>query len=338
MIRQGRPDQPTHRSQAPGPTGRQRVIHPLQTSVVNPLIRLAFRIGIPDPGDALLETTGRRTGKPRLTPVCDGLEGNTFWLLSQRGRDAAWVRDIEADPRVRVKLRSRRPTAWRSGTARILDDDDPHERQRLLSQRKPWRRLCLSTSGSLATDLLTVRIDLDPAVSPRYVSRPTANGIVFDLADAQDRSDIEGPRLDPEVFKPESVPAATLAVTERLRRKGATAPALRTAGIEELRSSPPVAAGVLAAEPQSDLAVERSIDGPAAPLRMRVLRSGKVRACYLHVHGGGWALGGPDRQDQTLLRFARVARVAVVAVDYRLTPEHPHNASPGASRSPRRSR
>jgi acetyl esterase len=128
------------------------------------------------------------------------------------------------------------------------------------------------------------------------------------------------------VFKPESVPAATLAVTERLRRKGATAPALSTAGIEELRSSPPVAAGVLAAEPQSDLAVERSIDGPAAPLRMRVLRSGKVRACYLHVHGGGWALGGPDRQDQTLLRFARVARVAVVAVDYRLTPEHPHPA------------
>ena len=84
---------------------------------------------------------------------------------------------------------------------------------------------------------------------------------------------IEGPRLDPEVFKPESVPAATLAVTERLRRKGATAPALSTAGIEELRSSPPVAAGVLAAEPRSDLAVERSIDGPAAPLRMRVLRS-----------------------------------------------------------------
>jgi deazaflavin-dependent oxidoreductase (nitroreductase family) len=284
MIRQGRPDQPTHRSQAPGPTGRQRVIHPLQTSVVNPLIRLAFRIGIPDPGDALLETTGRRTGKPRLTPVCDGLEGNTFWLLSQRGRDAAWVRDIEADPRVRVKLRSRRPTAWRSGTARILDDDDPHERQRLLSQRKPWRRLCLSTSGSLATDLLTVRIDLDPTVSPRYVSRPTADGIVFDLADAQDRSDTR-------------------------MRSGAAGPSMQ-------RSTA-----------RSDCGSAAS--APAAT-------GGELRGS--HVHGGGWALGGPDRQDQTLLRFARVARVAVVAGDYRLTPEHPHNASPGASRSPRRSR
>jgi acetyl esterase len=83
---------------------------------------------------------------------------------------------------------------------------------------------------------------------------------------------------------------------------------------------------VLAVEPPSDFAVERVIDGPAGPLGLRVLSSGKVRACYLHVHGGGWALGGPDRQQQTLLRFASAARVALVAVDYRLTPEHPHPA------------
>ena len=134
---------------------------------MNPLVRLAFRIGIPDPGDALLETTGRRTGRARLTPVCDGLEGDTFWLLSQRGRDPDWVRNIEANPRVRVQLRSRRPTAWRSGTAQILDDDDAHERRRTLGARKPWRRLCLDTSAALAGDLLTVRIDLDPGISPR---------------------------------------------------------------------------------------------------------------------------------------------------------------------------
>jgi acetyl esterase len=137
---------------------------------------------------------------------------------------------------------------------------------------------------------------------------------------------IQGPRLDPGLFKPESVPAATLAVTERLRREGATAPALSKARIEQLRSPRPSVAGVLAAEPPSDFAVERVIDGPAGPLRLHVLRSGKVRACYLHVHGGGWALGGPDHHDQTLSSFASAARVAVVAVDYRLTPEHPHPA------------
>jgi deazaflavin-dependent oxidoreductase (nitroreductase family) len=162
-----RTDRQTDRSQAPRSAERQRVIDRLQTSVVNPLIRLAFRIGIPDPGDAVLETTGRRTGRPRLTPVCDGLEGDTFWLLSRRGRDADWVRNIEADPRVRVQLKSRRPTKWRSGTAHLLEDDDPHGHQRILSRGKPWRRLCLSTSGALATDVLTVRIDLDHEVSSR---------------------------------------------------------------------------------------------------------------------------------------------------------------------------
>ena len=140
---------------------------PLQQHVVNPLVRLAFRLGLPDPGDALLETIGRHTGTPRRTPVCDGLEGETFWLLAQRGRDAEWVRNIEADPRVRVKPRSRRPTGWRSGTAHILDEDDPGERRRILGEGNTWRRLCLNTSAALATDPLTVRIDLDPEVTPR---------------------------------------------------------------------------------------------------------------------------------------------------------------------------
>jgi deazaflavin-dependent oxidoreductase (nitroreductase family) len=140
-----------------------RAVHPLQSRVVDPLVRLAFRLGLPDPGDALLETTGRDTGQPRRTPVCDGLEGETFWLLSQRGRDADWVRNIEADPRVRVRPRSRRPTGWRSGTAHVLADDDPRERQRLLGEGKPWRRLCLDASAAMATDPVTVRIDLDPA-------------------------------------------------------------------------------------------------------------------------------------------------------------------------------
>jgi deazaflavin-dependent oxidoreductase (nitroreductase family) len=134
----------------------------VQSSVVNPLVRLAFRLGIPDPGDALLETTARRTGKPRLTPVCEGLEDQTFWLISERGRDAEWVRDIEASPRVRVKPRSERPAAWRSGTAHVLDRDDVPGRRRILSQGGFWRRLCLRTSAALAADPVTVRIDLDP--------------------------------------------------------------------------------------------------------------------------------------------------------------------------------
>jgi deazaflavin-dependent oxidoreductase (nitroreductase family) len=136
---------------------RERV----QRSLINPLDRLAFALGIPPPGDALLETTGRRTGQPRVTPVCDGLEGETFWIVAQRGRASDFVRNIEANPRVRVKGSLSR-TGWRTGTAHVLDDDDPEERVRVLSRGNRWRRLCLQASGSMGTSPLTVRVDLDP--------------------------------------------------------------------------------------------------------------------------------------------------------------------------------
>jgi deazaflavin-dependent oxidoreductase (nitroreductase family) len=104
-----------------GSAAKDRVIHPLQERLVNPVVKLAWALGIPPPGDALLETTGRRTGQPRRTPVCDGLDGQTFWLIAQRGRRADWIQNIEADPRVRIKTASWPRTRWRAGTAHVLE-------------------------------------------------------------------------------------------------------------------------------------------------------------------------------------------------------------------------
>ena len=137
-----------------------RVLGRLQQSVINPVVKLAWNLGIPIPGDALLETTGRRTGLPRRTAVCDGLDGETFWLVAQRGRSAGWVRNIEANPRVRVRVSGLR-TGWRAGTAHILDSDDPRKRQRVLASANPARRLCMCATRALNTTPLTVRIDLD---------------------------------------------------------------------------------------------------------------------------------------------------------------------------------
>jgi|HubBroStandDraft_6_1064221.scaffolds.fasta_scaffold196255_1 deazaflavin-dependent oxidoreductase (nitroreductase family) len=144
-----------------GSAVKDRVVYPLQKRVINPIVMLAHNLGFPPPGDALLETTGRHTGLPRRTPVCDGLDGEVFWLVAQRGRRADWVRNIQANPRVRVKVRGGSGVVWRAGTARILDDDDPRERQRLISRGNLARRLCVSASAATATDPLTVRIDLD---------------------------------------------------------------------------------------------------------------------------------------------------------------------------------
>ncbi|MEV4539406.1 nitroreductase/quinone reductase family protein [Asanoa sp. NPDC049518] len=132
----------------------------IQRRVVNPLVRLAWALRLPIPGDALLETTGRHSGKPRRTAVCDGRDGTVFWLVSQRGRDAEWVRDLEADPRVRVKVSRGR---WRTGLARVVLDDEPDDRSRKIGRSGLARRLCVATSRMSDTDPVTVRIDLNSA-------------------------------------------------------------------------------------------------------------------------------------------------------------------------------
>lgn len=135
---------------------KYRLVNFIQKRIVNPVVRAALNRGLPLPGYALIETTGRKSGLPRRTPVGDGLDGDTFWIVSEHGRRSAYVRNIEADPHVRVRVRRR----WRSGTAHILPNDDPRERQRLLS-RKLSGRLNAMAVRSFGTDLLTVRVDLE---------------------------------------------------------------------------------------------------------------------------------------------------------------------------------
>jgi len=68
---------------------------------------------------------------------------------------------------VRVRVRGR----WRAGTARIVPEDDPRERQRMLSRRPAGRVNALFVRG-WGTDLLTVRIDLDDDRSPEDDAGP----------------------------------------------------------------------------------------------------------------------------------------------------------------------
>ena len=131
---------------------KRRISTALSRYLVNPLVKLAIRSRLVR-GWSLLETRGRKTGRPRQTPVGNGLQGDTFWIVAEHGRKAGYVRNLEADPRVRVFVGG----SWRSGTAHVLPDDDPRERQRQLP------RLNTRVVRLMGTDLLTVRIDLDPA-------------------------------------------------------------------------------------------------------------------------------------------------------------------------------
>ncbi|KUL27489.1 nitroreductase family deazaflavin-dependent oxidoreductase [Streptomyces regalis] len=122
---------------------RFRAATAFQRRVGNPILRRL-------PFQTVLETTGRVSGQPRQTPVGGRRVGDSFWLVSEFGDKSQYVRNIKADPRVRVRLGGR----WHTGTAHLLPDDDPIARLRGLPR--------LNSAGvrAFGTNLLTVRVDL----------------------------------------------------------------------------------------------------------------------------------------------------------------------------------
>ncbi|MBX5485073.1 MAG: nitroreductase/quinone reductase family protein [Mycolicibacterium hassiacum] len=123
---------------------RERVTTTFQKRIANPVMRRM-------PFQTLLETTGRVSGKPRRTPLDGRREGNTFWFVSEFGEKSDYVKNIKADPRVRVRLRG----TWHNGTAHLVPEDDAQARLRSLPR---FNSFGVRTFG---TNLLTIRVDLD---------------------------------------------------------------------------------------------------------------------------------------------------------------------------------
>lgn len=133
---------------------KRRLVRLLQKYVVNPPVKATLALGVVPPTHALLETTGRKTGRPRRNPVGNGLsgDGRTFWVVAEHGRDAGYVKNISADPRVRLKIGRH----WRNGSAEVLSDDDPYARLEAIG-----RPVNAAMVRAMGTSLLTLRITLD---------------------------------------------------------------------------------------------------------------------------------------------------------------------------------
>ena len=140
---------------------KRRIVHILQKYLFNPPIRFLLALGLAPRGYALLETTGCKSGKLRRTPVGNGLVGRQFWIVAEHGQEAGYVRNISGDPHVRVKVHEGLKARWYTGTARLLADDDPRERQRWLAKQKPGSASNGAAVRFFGTQLLTVQIDLD---------------------------------------------------------------------------------------------------------------------------------------------------------------------------------
>ena len=113
----------------------------------NPLGRALAGIA---PWWVVLETTGRRSGRPRQVPLARGpVDGKVAWLLADHGDHSAFAHNIAAHPRVRLRIGGR----WRSGTAALVPIDPD-----VVRRFNPYARTGPRTFG---IDPKLLRIELD---------------------------------------------------------------------------------------------------------------------------------------------------------------------------------
>jgi acetyl esterase len=74
---------------------------------------------------------------------------------------------------------------------------------------------------------------------------------------------------------------------------------------------------------------DRTVPGAEGELRARVYRPEGERPLptVIFLHGGGWVIGDLDTHDNMARNICKSAGAVVVAVDYRLAPEHPFPAA-----------
>ncbi|WP_085903811.1 alpha/beta hydrolase [Kiloniella majae] len=90
--------------------------------------------------------------------------------------------------------------------------------------------------------------------------------------------------------------------------------------------------------PEGLKVLEGAVEGPEGDIPIRVYRpveainetapnAAKKHPTLLYFHGGGWVLGDLDSHDAITADLASQAKVQVIAVDYRLAPEHVYPAA-----------
>jgi len=96
---------------------------------------------------------------------------------------------------------------------------------------------------------------------------------------------------------------------------------LRQAYSEMCRAfTPPRSAGLYVVDFELAGVLVRSYQPPVPP-------STQGDPCIVYLHGGGWVVGDLDSHDFICAELASTLGVLVIAVDYRLAPEHPFPAA-----------
>jgi deazaflavin-dependent oxidoreductase (nitroreductase family) len=117
-----------------------------------------------DPGGhafCYLTTTGRVSGRSHTIEIWFALHGRTLYLLSGGGDRSDWVRNLQSDPAVTVRL-GRRDADELPGRARVVEagtDEDELARRLVAGKYQPgyggdlsgWRRSALPVAVDLTS-------------------------------------------------------------------------------------------------------------------------------------------------------------------------------------------
>jgi acetyl esterase len=133
----------------------------------------------------------------------------------------------------------------------------------------------------------------------------------------------------PNPFDPAAVTAETAAFNAWLEAESADVPPVHMVPPELTRKARAEGRGVFPDSGPREGSDWVAIPGAPAGLgRVRISQPPNAEASapfgtYLHIHGGGWTIGGPDLCDAHNQRIAGTTGCRVVSVRYRLAPEHP---------------
>lgn len=127
------------------------------------------------------------------------------------------------------------------------------------------------------------------------------------------------PQFRADAFGPGAVPEDVAAHNAAMARQFGDPPDIWDVGIDRARSG-----GFMPLPPVSPRAFDIQI---ADHLSLHVVPSARPRAVLLHIHGGGFILGGAAHQDALLERMADAVGATCVSVEYRLAPEYPYPAA-----------
>jgi acetyl esterase len=133
--------------------------------------------------------------------------------------------------------------------------------------------------------------------------------------------------MEPDVFDPRAVDPETAQFNRRLEKLIALLPPSHTMTPQELREERESGKGWMGPVRRMDEAGDRTVSALGRSVTVRVVIPSEVNGVYLHMHGGGFVLMRAYHFDELLVATARKSKVAVVSVDYRLAPEHPHPAA-----------